>query len=204
RFWALCLMMFLWSFYPFLGSAQFYYQSESLKFGPLFIGALSTIGGAAGVAGAGFFGATIKQMGTARFLRFGVVISAAASLLYLLYLGLVSSVLLTVLFGFLGVLFRLALMDWAAQSCPKHAEATAFAVYMAVFNLAALASNTVGGALYDRMKLVFAAWSDPAYCAAAVLILIGSGCTLSCWWLLPAALGESAPSRLSAAATSSA
>ena len=120
----------------------------------------------------------------------GVLVSVATSLLYLLYLGPVSAGVLTVLFGFLGVVFRLALMDLAAQSCPKHAEATAFAVYMAVFNLAALGSNTVGGALYDRMKLVFAAAGNPAYCAAAVLILIGSACTFSCWWLLPAVLSR--------------
>lgn len=190
RFWALCLMMFLWSFSPFLGSAQFYYQSDALGLGPVFIGALSTMGGAAGVAGAAFFGWSIPRWGTARFLRVGVLISGAASLLYLLYLGPVSAGLLTVLFGFLGVVFRLALMDVAAQACPKGAEATAFAVYMAVFNLAALASNTAGGFLYDRMRLVFASAPDPAYCAAAVLILIGSACTFSCWWLLPAVSGE--------------
>ncbi|MBI5240868.1 MAG: MFS transporter [Elusimicrobia bacterium] len=190
RFWALCLMMFLWSFYPFLGSAQFYYQSDALRLGPLYIGALSTMGGAAGVAGAAFFGWTVRSVGTARFLRAGVLVSGAASLLYLLYVGPISAGLLTVLFGFLGVVFRLALMDMAAQACPKGAAATAFAAYMAVFNLAALASNMAGGCLYDRMRLVFASASDPAYCAAAVLILIGSGCTFSCWWLLPAVLGE--------------
>ncbi|MCX5794545.1 MAG: MFS transporter [Elusimicrobia bacterium] len=188
-FWALCLMIFLWSFYPFLGSAQFYYQSEALHLGPVYIGALSTMGGAAGMAGAAFFGTTIRRWGTGRFLRFGILVSGATSLLYLLYLGPVSAGVLTVLFGFLGVVFRLALMDLAAQSCPKHAEATAFAVYMAVFNLAALGSNTVGGTLYDKMKLVFAAAGNPSYCSAAVLILIGSACTFACWWLLPAVVG---------------
>ncbi len=191
-FWALCLMIFLWSFYPFLGSAQFYYQSEALRLGPVYIGALSTMGGAAGVAGAAFFGTTIRQRGAGRFLRVGILVSGTMSLLYLFYLGPVSAGVLTVIFGFLGVVFRLALMDLAAQSCPKHAEATAFAVYMAVFNLAALASNTVGGMLYDRMRQVFAAAANPAYCAAAVLILIGSVCTFACWWLLPAVVVDEA------------
>ena len=189
RFWALCLIIFLWNFYPFLGTAQFYYQSESLRLGPVFIGVLSTLGGAAGVAGAGFFGATIRRWGTPQLLRAGIAVSAAASLLYLLYLGPVSAAVLTVLFGFLGVVFRLGLMDLAAQSCPAGAEATAFAVYMAVFNLAALASNTAGGRLYERLKLACAGAANPAYGAAAALILIGSACTLACWWLLPAALG---------------
>lgn len=198
RFWALCLMIFLWSFYPFLGTAQFYYQSESLHLGPVYIGVLSTLGGLSGVAGAGLFGAKIRAWGTARVLRVGVVVASVTSLLYLLYLGPVSAGVLTVLFGFLGVVFRLGLMDMAAQACPRYAEATTYAIFMAVFNLAALASNTVGGALYDRMKQVFAAASSPAYCAAAVLILIGSACTFACWWLLPAVVGSKAA--LSAAA----
>ena len=190
RFWAMCLMIFLWNFYPFLGTAQFYYQSETLRFGPVYIGMLSTLGGLAGVAGAGFFGATVRKWGTDRFLRTGVVVAGATSLLYLLYAGPVSAAVLTLLFGFLGVVFRLVLMDMAAQSCPRHAEATAFALYMAVFNLAALASNAAGGRLYDLMRRVFQAASNPAYCAAAVLILIGTACTIACWWLLPAVTGR--------------
>jgi hypothetical protein len=61
------------------------------------------------------------------------------------------------------------------------------------------ASNTVGGGLYERMKVVFAGAGDPAYCSAAVLILIGSGCTFACWWLLPVVVGAQpavAPARV--------
>ncbi|MDD5656287.1 MAG: MFS transporter [Elusimicrobia bacterium] len=197
RFWALCLMIFLWNFYPFLGTAQFYFQSETLHMGPLYIGLLSTLGGAAGVAGAAFFGSTVRRWGTERFLRAGVLVSAATGLLYLLYRGSVSAALLTVFFGALGVVFRLALMDLAARSCPKGAEATAFAVYMAVFNFAALASNAAGGRIYDLLREGFAPGPAGAYRAAAALILTGSLCTLSCWWLLPAALGSALPERRS-------
>jgi predicted MFS family arabinose efflux permease len=188
RFWALCLMIFLWNFYPFLGTAQFYFQSETLGLGPIYIGWLSTLGGAAGMAGATLFGANVRRWGTPGLLRVGIVFSAAASLLYLLYRGPISAAILTVFFGILGVACRLALMDAAAQSCPKGAEATAFAIYMAVFNIAALASNTVGGRLFDILR-----HTGPHcdYKAAAVLIFIGSACTVSCWWLLPDVLAES-------------
>ncbi|HAM36856.1 MAG TPA: hypothetical protein DEB40_10680 [Elusimicrobia bacterium] len=186
RFWALCLMIFLWNFSPFLGTAQFYYQSEALRLGPLYIGVLSTLGGVAGVLGAAFFGMKVRLWGTAAFLRAGVLLAGASSLLYLFYVGPVSAGVLTVIFGVLGVVFRLALMDLAAQSCPAHAQASAFAIYMAVFNLAALASNTAGGRLYDALRDLLRAAPDPAYGAAAVLVVIGSVCTLACWWLLPA------------------
>ena len=54
--WAVALGIFLWSFCPFLGTAQFYYQSEALGLSPIFIGGLATAGGLAGMAGAALFG----------------------------------------------------------------------------------------------------------------------------------------------------
>lgn len=194
RFWFLSLFIFLWSFYPFLGTAQFYYQSEVLKLSPVFIGSLSTLAGIAGVLGAAFYARLIgKVFQTPQMVRAAVILGFPLSLLYLFYLGPMSVVLVTVLTGFGGVAFRLALMDLAAQSCPGWAEATAFAVYMSVFNLAAWASNTAGGRLYDFLQARFAGQPTPAYLALAVLTLIGSLCTLSCWWLVPhvAANGES-------------
>lgn len=186
RFWAAGAFIFLWSFAPFLGTAQFYYQSGSLGLSPVFIGFLGTLGGAAGVLGAAFYGRVIgKVWDTDAMLEGAVLVGGPLSLLYVFYLGPVSAAVLTFVLGFAGVAFRLALMDMAAQSCPAHAEATAFAAYMAVFNLAASASNTAGGKLYDLLRPRLAFFADPAYGAVVVLTLIGSLCTLSCWWLLP-------------------
>jgi len=182
----LSLFIFLWSFSPFLGTAQFYYQSEVLRLGPVFIGALSTLAGFAGLLGAAFYGRTIGRIwGTQAMVRAAVLIGCPLSLLYLFYLGPVSVVLITAVLAFTGVAFRLAIMDLAAQSSPAYAEATAFAAYMSVFNIAAWASNTVGGRLYDLLRTQLAGGSHPAYLAMAVLTLIGSLCTLSCWWILP-------------------
>jgi predicted MFS family arabinose efflux permease len=186
RFWFLSGFIFLWSFAPFLGTVQFYYQSEILKLGPVFIGFLSTLGGLAGVLGAIFYGRVIGGIWSAAALvRGAVFIGFPLSLLYVLYTGPVSALIVTFLLGFSGVAFRLALMDLAAQSCPSGAEATTFAVYMSVFNLAAWASNTVGGKLYDFLRLRLSALPDPSYAAVVVLILVGSLCTLACWPLLP-------------------
>ena len=109
------------------------------------------------------------------------------SLLYLLYSGPLSIAVLTVLFSLSGVVFRLAWMDLAAKSCPEGAEATVFAAYMAVFNIAASASNTMGGAYYESLST-----ARGPYVAMAVLSLIGTAGTLAAWPFLRFALRNDA------------
>lgn len=184
--WAVALGIFLWSFCPFLGTAQFYYQSEALGLSPIFIGGLATAGGLAGMAGAALFG-RLTAGGTEKVARASVWLGAPLSLLYLFYRGPLSIVILTLLFSLTGVVFRLAWMDLAAKSCPEGAEATVFAAYMAVFNIAASASNTLGGSLYERL-----AASHGAYAAMALLSLVGTAGTLAAWPCLRFALRDDA------------
>lgn len=180
RAWAVAAAIFLWDFCPFLGTAQFYYQSAALKLSPEFIGGLSTVGGFAGVAGAALFAKySAKAGGTERLARWSVSVGGALTLLYVFYVGPWSTMALTVLFSLTGVIFRLAWMDLAARSCPEGAEATAFAAFMAVFNIAASASNATGGALYERLS----AGHGP-YAAMVALSLAGTLCTFACWPLL--------------------
>jgi predicted MFS family arabinose efflux permease len=186
RAWAVAAAIFLWDFCPFLGTAQFYYQSNALKLSPVFIGWLTTAGGFAGVAGAALFGKlSARPGGTERLARWSVSLGGALTLLYVFYVGAWSITILTVLFSLTGVAFRLAWMDLAARACPKGAEATAFAAFMAVFNIAAAASNGLGGAMYERL----AAAHSP-YFAMVALSGIGTACTFACWpllrWALPA------------------
>lgn len=182
---AVALGIFLFSFTPFLGTAQFYYQAEHLGLSPLFIGGLSTAGGLAGVAGAALFARLASRIGgSGRLARLSILAGAPLSLLYFFYAGPKSVLGLTVLFGLSGVIFRLAWMDLAARACPEGAEATAYAAFMAVFNLAALASNAVGGALYAALVLPLGAWG-----AMAALSLIGTAATLACWPLLKVITG---------------
>ena len=175
RAWAVAAGIFLWSFCPFLGTAQFFYQSEALKLSPLFIGGLSTAGGFAGLAGAALFGRLTKG-GTDAVVRASITLGAPLSLLYLFYRGPWSIAVLNVLFSLTGVVFRLAWMDLAARACPEGAEATVFAAYMAVFNIAASASNTLGGSLYETL----AAAHGP-YAAMALLSLVGTAGTIAAW-----------------------
>jgi predicted MFS family arabinose efflux permease len=184
RAWAVAAAIFLWDFCPFLGTAQFYYQSVALKLSPVFIGGLSTAGGFAGVAGAALFAKwSAKPGGTERLARASVSVGGALTLLYVFYAGPWSTMILTVLFSLTGVVFRLAWMDLAARACPEGAEATAFAAFMAVFNIAASASNGFGGAFYEKLSA-----AHGAYAAMVILSLVGTACTFACWPLLKFAL----------------
>ncbi|HAH08207.1 MAG TPA: hypothetical protein DCM05_17060 [Elusimicrobia bacterium] len=188
-FWVCCLLIFLFDFNPFLGTSLFYYQSGPLGFSKFFIGALTSLAGAAGAAGAYLFWRVYNRrvrlfgrerlLDTAELMRLSILFGAPLTLLYLAYRGPWSAALLTALFGLAGVFMRLAMMDVAAKMCPEEGEATAFALFMAVFNLSALASNTAGGWLYER-------WSAGGHAHAAMssLAALAALCTLSCLGLL--------------------
>lgn len=182
RFWAVSAVIFLWSFSPFLGTAEFYYQVDVLKLSPLSIGWLETLGGLTGALGAAAYGRLIGVWSLRRWLRAAVLWGVPLALLYLLFLGLTSAALVTAVVGLVGVGFRLALMDLSARACPEGAEAAAFAAYMSVFNLAASGSNLAGGWLLDALRPRL-----PAYGCLSVLVGIGALCTAACWPLLPAA-----------------
>ncbi len=185
RFWALGGVIFLWSFNPFLGTAQFFYQSVTLGLDPVFIGFLSTLGGVAGVMGAAAYGRWSAAGGRVESaVRGAVWTGIPLGLLYLVYRGPASVAVITAVTGFAGVFFRLSLMDLAARSCPDYAEATAFAAFISVFNMSAYASNTLGGMLYEGL--------GGGHPAAGVLAGIGAAATAAGALLLPALSGNAA------------
>ncbi len=58
------------------------------------------------------------------------------------------------------------------------AEATTYALFLALFDVAMYGSNFVGGRLYDVFQPFLANLSYPT------LIFIGAFCTLACRWTL--------------------
>lgn len=201
RFWSVSLVIFLWSFTPLFGTAQFYFQSEHLRFDPVFIGFLSTLGGIFGALGAAAAGrAALRGLSLEKLLYAGVWLGGCLHLLYLFYGGPWSAAAITALSAFAGVIFRLALMDLAARSCPLGGEATAFAIYMSVFNLAAWASNTIGGKLYGMAPGPAAAAGLCALAAAAVFLswplVVALRKNINCTASVEESINETAHARL--------
>jgi predicted MFS family arabinose efflux permease len=183
-FWALALTIVLWNFYPFLGTVQFYYQTSVLRLSPQWIGSLMTIGSVAGFIGSAVFWKFCRNRDVKAWTSWGPVGMSLVSLSYLFYRGPISVSIVEILFGFASVFFRLALLDLIARNCPADAEATSYALFLSLFDLAMFGSNTVGGKLYDVLHRFLGAQAPHDQASYAVLILIGAGCTLACRWTL--------------------
>jgi MFS family permease len=186
KFWMLSLTIVLWNFYPFLGTVQFYYQSNVLRLNPQWIGSLMTVGSLAGLVGAAVFWKFCQSHDVRVWVSRGPIVMALVSLSYLFYWGPVSVTVIETLYGFFSVFFRLALLDLVARTCPKDAEATAYAVFLSFFDIAMYGSNALGGKLYDVLQRILAHQAHPVQTSVVVLMLIGSLCTLTCRWTLPA------------------
>jgi len=193
RFWALSLTILLWNFYPFLGTAQFYYQSNVLKLSPMTIGWMIGIGSVAGLLGSAFFWRFCRDRDIYPLASRAPAVMALVSLGFLFYFGPVSVGIVHVIYGFSSVFFRLALFDLIMRACPTNAEGTFFALFLTLFDIAMYGSNAVGGNLYDFLQGRLAAHGHNHQLAAACLILIGALCTLACRWTLPVYKEEEEP-----------
>jgi predicted MFS family arabinose efflux permease len=94
------------------------------------------------------------------------------TLAYLAYRGKPSAVVITLVFGAVGMTTQLAFMDLAAKACPRHVEATFFALLMSVYNVAMRSSEWTGAHLYDLVGYT-------------PLVLISTAFTAAAWLLVP-------------------
>jgi hypothetical protein len=67
---------------------------------------------------------------------------------------------------------QLAFLDLAAKSCPRHIEATFFAILMSLYNGGAQLSQNIGARLYDSLGYT-------------PLVLISTAMTAAAWLLVP-------------------
>jgi MFS family permease len=188
RFWALSLTIVLWNFYPFLGTVQFYYQSNVLRLNPQWIGSLMTVGAVTGLLGSAAYWKFYRGRDANTWVTRGPLAMATVSLSYLFYSGPVSVTLIEAVFGFTSVFFRLALLDLIARTCPEDAEATSYALFLVFIDVAMYGSNALGGKLFDLLQYCLGSRLHHNQIAVVILILIGSISTLACRWTLPLAI----------------
>jgi predicted MFS family arabinose efflux permease len=170
--WAVAGFTFFWAFSPSFGPAFFYYETDVLGFSQTFIGVLSSLGAAASIAGAWAYARLSRTFSLKRLIVWSIGGGALGMLAYLVYRGPASAVIITVLFGAIGMTTQLAFMDLAAKACPSHAEATFFALLMSVYNLGMRSGEWTGANLYDWLGY-------------APLVLISTAFTAAAWLLVP-------------------
>ena len=141
-----------------------------------------TVGSFAGLIGSAAYWKFCRGRDMNAWVSWGPVGMAGVSLSYLFYRGPVSVAIVEILFGFASVVFRLMLLDLIARSCPVDAEATCYALFLSLFDLAMYGSNFVGGKTLRRAAPLL------ADVAANALSDFNSHrrrlCTLACRWTL--------------------
>src|SRR5438128_6985667 len=170
--WLVACFILFWTFSPSFGPAFLYYQTDTLGFSQQFIGTLGSLSAIAGVIGAAIYAPISRRFPLKRIINTVITLGVTGTLAYLLYRGVVSALIIDTVFGCVGMITQLALLDLAAKSCPKRVEATFFALLMSVYNGGSQLSQVTGGYLYDWLGYT-------------PLVLISTGFTALSWFLVP-------------------
>ena len=175
------VLIFLVYLSPGLQTSLLYYQQDVLKLDVNFIGTLQLAGGAGALAGAALYAWLCRRLPLRWTLIGGIVLEAAAALLYLGYRSPTAALLIDTTAGVVGAVGTLPLFDLAVRATPKGSESFGFALMMSVRTIALFAvSDPLGSLIYGR----FAHGFDK-------LVLANAGATLAVLLfvpLLPAAL----------------
>lgn len=170
--WIVGGFILFWTFSPSFGPAFLYYQTDVLHFSQQFIGHLAALAAVAGVVGAFIYAPLSRRMRLTRIINLAIGAGVAGTLAYLLYRGVWSALIIDISFGCVGMITQLAFLDLAAKSCPRHIEATFFALLMSIYNGGTQISQVVGARLYDSLGYT-------------PLVLISTAFTAAAWFLVP-------------------
>ena len=147
--WIVAGFIFFFNFSPSFGPALVFYQTDVLRFDQQFIGHLGAVASITAVGGALAYAPLSRRMPLRRLINLSIGAGVIATLAYLGYRDAWSALAIETAFGCIGMITQLAFLDLAAKACPRHVEATFFALLMSVFNGGTQLSQNVGGRLYD-------------------------------------------------------
>ena len=170
--WVVGAFIFFFTFSPSFGPALLFYQTDVLRFSQQFIGHLLALTAVGAVVGAVVYAPLSRRMPLRRLINLSIGLSVVGTLAYLVYRDVWSAIVIDTVFGCVGMITQLAFLDLAAKSCPRHVEATFFALLASVYNVGTQASQNVGGRLYDHLGYL-------------PLVLISTAMTAATWLLVP-------------------
>ncbi|MBL8498916.1 hypothetical protein ABF87_01745 [Nitrosomonas sp. JL21] len=175
--WLVAAFIFLFNFSPSFGPAFLFYQTDELGFSQQYIGILNAVDSAASIIGALIYVPLSRSMPLRRLINLAIGLSVIMLLTYLAYRGEISALVIHIIWGITGMVTTLAFLDLAARACPPRAEATFFALLMAIFNLGTLASQNIGAHLYTEL-------GEGSF-AYTWLVIISTIATAAIWFLVP-------------------
>jgi hypothetical protein len=149
--WLVGGFLFLYYFSPGFGTPLYFQMTDRLHFSQGFIGILSSIGAGGWIIGGLLYRWRLHRIGQLALLRLSILGGVLSALGYLLLMGHVSAVLLSIFAGMTTMIAFVATLSLAADSCPEGAEGFAFAGLMSVLNVAQPLSDFIGSLLYQHV-----------------------------------------------------
>jgi hypothetical protein len=153
--WSAVGLLFLVYISPGFQTPLYYYQIDTLRFSPQFIGDLAFVGGGLGLLAAGLYGVLCRRLTLRPLLALGIACNGLAALGYLFYRSAGAALAIEGAAGFFVTLAELPLMDLAARATPKGSEGLGFALMMSVRNGALALSDIAGSWLIDQHHASF-------------------------------------------------
>ena len=153
--WLATGFWFLVRFAPGLQTQFFFYQTETLKLKPEFLGFLSFLNAGATISGCLLYAVICRKLSLRNLLYLGVSINVAATFLYFQYTSGEHAMFIEPSLGFAVGMSWLAILDLLARSTPKGCEALGYALIFALGNLSISISDVIGTWLYAHMHQNF-------------------------------------------------
>jgi len=172
--WMTSILLFLVYLAPGLQTPMLYYQQDVLKFDARFMGTLQFAGGAGVLAGSAVYVWACRRLPLRLTLIGGILLNAAAGLLYLGYRSAAAALIIDTTAGFVVAIGTLPLYDLAVRATPAGSESFGYALMMSVRNVALFGvSDVLGSLLYGRFHVGFErlVWIN-AGSSAAVLLFV--------------------------------
>ena len=153
--WICSGLLFLVQLSPGFYTPLFYYQTNTLKFSPQFIGNLMVPAGIMGLMGSLIYPMLCRKYRLRKLLFMSIICTVLTSLAYLGYVSKNTAIVIEGL-GMLGyTLAQLPLFDMAARATPKGSEALGYSMMLGFWNISQLISDVLGSYLYDHLHLQF-------------------------------------------------
>jgi MFS family permease len=171
--WIVGGLFFLIQVAPGLYTPLFFYQTNTLKFTPQFIGNLGMLYGSMGLLGAFIYPFVCRRFRLRVLLAMAIVCTIASNLAYLGYVSRNTAMFIEGATGLGLTLAQLPLFDLAARATPKGSEALAYSLMIACWNWGLSLSDVLGSWLFDKFDQTFMnlVWVN-AGTTALVLIVI--------------------------------
>lgn len=147
--WVAGGMVFLLRVAPGFSTPLFYYQTDTLKFSPEFIGTLAGITSALAFAAGFLYYFLCRRVALRPLIVLCMTVEVCTTLAYVFYRNPTSAILIRAGAGVGGTLAFLALFDLAARATPKGSEAMGYAILYAFLNIGLSCSDVLGSRIFE-------------------------------------------------------